>query len=874
MPNAELVRYVAEARAQGVPDAQIRVALLSAGWRIEDVDSALAGNIPGTSQVPIAPAVPSYAASLAPVTNMNPQIASPAVSSGGPAPKSSKAKLFIFSALILVLLGGGLTFAYIKELGPFSRTLSDEKLFAGLPDALSRIDTESYALSVMIASKPREPGAKPLEKITFPAYEEYKEAYKRDVKKVNGITGILSTLELYKSKNINDLYPAALPTSTNYGFTRGTIDPQTFHYTSDGQTFALGITLETRDALDQVREYYKQREEQQARYKSSYMKTSLPPTVEGKTVTFRNGALNGPYLLGTPKSSFLLSYLDSLDEAFNYLPMTLDIKFRADGAADFRSQKTTDGKFGIGADVDLGDMSFSASIDFMKQSDAFYLRVNKFPGLGFFDLTPIKNKWVKITSSDLKSSSGGFSFFFDPSSIEKFTSSTIGRNQKTIEQGKLLYAIAIRDNVLKATQQAPLANDPKNSRHFSITINKENVAKFYKDAVLEFGKRYGEESPMAMDDMTLAFIESPAFDGYFEYLKAYSSFDMWVDKTEGFPVKLVYASRIVPGDKAEKLKNTEYSVVTSLDLTDINQPITLEAPKDAISFAEAGRLVSGKSPEDFDDLQHESRDSERISDISTLKSAIGLYLADVDKPALCTKGKIYRSFDGTDAVDGTGWLPVNFESISSGSPIGNLPVDPGNDARYYYSYACDPATLTFELNAVMESDKYGGSGTEWGTDGGDNPDVYEAGTNLKLLPIISVAKSPSLELSNQPSGIQDARRGNDLKQVQTMLELYYSKIGKYPAPGANWAALSTTLTGAGIGVSQVPKDASDSKSYKYCTDTNGYGYVLAATFDNASYSSLKQDLDGTFVSYIPGAQCTADANAPKSCDDPVYCVQL
>jgi prepilin-type N-terminal cleavage/methylation domain-containing protein len=150
------------------------------------------------------------------------------------------------------------------------------------------------------------------------------------------------------------------------------------------------------------------------------------------------------------------------------------------------------------------------------------------------------------------------------------------------------------------------------------------------------------------------------------------------------------------------------------------------------------------------ELLRQARDANRVSDMSTLKSAISLYLADVATPNLGAAGTCYEStsaasssagcgglFNGTvyttvvattsRKVDGTGWIPVNFTGISSGAPIGNLPVDPVNDATHFYAYAA--SSTTFEINSKMESSRYvaGGTGDVEGPDGGDKANYYEVG---------------------------------------------------------------------------------------------------------------------------------------------------
>lgn len=157
------------------------------------------------------------------------------------------------------------------------------------------------------------------------------------------------------------------------------------------------------------------------------------------------------------------------------------------------------------------------------------------------------------------------------------------------------------------------------------------------------------------------------------------------------------------------------------------------------------------------ELLKQARDSNRTSDLSTLKSAISLYMADVSSPSIGTSGQCITSAAaassttgcgafatgsalvasstqaGVRNVNGTGWVPVNFSAISSGAPIGQLPVDPVNNAQYFYAYGVTgtPNQL-FELDAKMESSKYGlGGGADVvNTDGGNRTDWFETGTTL------------------------------------------------------------------------------------------------------------------------------------------------
>lgn len=148
-----------------------------------------------------------------------------------------------------------------------------------------------------------------------------------------------------------------------------------------------------------------------------------------------------------------------------------------------------------------------------------------------------------------------------------------------------------------------------------------------------------------------------------------------------------------------------------------------------------------------------ARDSQRISDLNTMKTAIAFYITETATPSIGTvySTKTYSdvlnvdcgagagvSTSTTQLTDGTGWIPVNFDGMTSGSPIGSLPTDPNKTAigaspgRYYVYQVGSETTYTFKLYANMESTYYstsGGGDVETG-DGGTVNTLYEVGTSL------------------------------------------------------------------------------------------------------------------------------------------------
>ncbi len=149
-----------------------------------------------------------------------------------------------------------------------------------------------------------------------------------------------------------------------------------------------------------------------------------------------------------------------------------------------------------------------------------------------------------------------------------------------------------------------------------------------------------------------------------------------------------------------------------------------------------------------------TRDSNRLSDLATLNSALSIYLTDtggstsigtttltylsLSDPAATTSAGSdcsglgfpagYFHCAGPDYLqktNGTGWIPVNFTQISIGNPLQKLPVDPTNSysSNLYYSYF--PGSGTFKLVAKPES-------LDYLAKAGQSVSTFQSGNNMAL----------------------------------------------------------------------------------------------------------------------------------------------
>lgn len=154
------------------------------------------------------------------------------------------------------------------------------------------------------------------------------------------------------------------------------------------------------------------------------------------------------------------------------------------------------------------------------------------------------------------------------------------------------------------------------------------------------------------------------------------------------------------------------------------------------------------------ELLRKSRDSTRLSDLSTLRKAIDAAIANgvawtpnatttiCDQDATCTS---VATTTGRSSAGTTGWIPLNISQY-----IPTLPIEPRQGvvttvtdgvsattttvvtpaANMVYSFYYSSTADTYELNSYIESKD------NWqkpANDGGDNAAKFETGTSLTLM---------------------------------------------------------------------------------------------------------------------------------------------
>jgi prepilin-type N-terminal cleavage/methylation domain-containing protein len=314
------------------------------------------------------------------------------------------------------------------------------------------------------------------------------------------------------------------------------------------------------------------------------------------------------------------------------------------------------------------------------------------------------------------------------------------------------------------------------------------------------------------------------------------------------------------------------------------------------------------------ELLRQSRDTSRVSDMSTLNKAVSLYYQDaMNNPStlfMGTSSVIYVSIPDTTTAtstagdqcqglglpslptnftyhcaasstytmtNGTGWIPINFNAYVSsvaGSVISKLSVDPVNttSTNLYYTYQTD-GIGGFKVAAFFESQK---DASLMASDGGNDAELYEKGSNLALASGRGLVGYWPMDEGVGTTAIDQSENGNlgTWSGTQAGTSGYYS-LGKVGPWTGMFNGINTVGTGNFIGTASPVTTATtnitlaawfktsnanrDGQGIVYNgSDKNGNGYGFFVNMEGETDGHLKL-LYGAIAWYDTGVVVSSNA---------------
>jgi len=518
-------------------------------------------------------------------------------------------------------------------------------------------------------------------------------------------------------------------------------------------------------------------------------------------------------------------------------------------------------------------------LDFRTIGKIIYLKLSQLPDLGFFDLSPINNQWLKIDPEALKQ----FGVNIDNQTTDNF-----GLSQSQLTNIKLAFQKYKVFKVIEKMKSEKI--EGVDAYHYKLDIDKEELRKLSLelDEIISKKKKTAQE----LADFNKVFDES-----FNEVNKAESSpnIEIWVGKKDFLPYKIYVSSNIKRTDKVK----TSGKISLTLNFKNFNQPVKIEVPEakpieQVVSemFAKYQALSSGSSEvlaidtdkdglpdqvetiygtnptkadtdgdgfSDYDEIKNgynplgsgkllpdmpslnealnsvatndniKDRDARRIADVRQIMSAVELYYNDAGK---------YPATEDVKPGKPLSYKGVTFMAIVPNNPMpnndGSCPADTNysyksldNDNSYTLDYCLGEAVgdLTAgKHQATPNGLSLNGSGRAVSTH------------QTSLLPTT---------LATSSVASRDSKRFADVRQIMAALEMYFNDSGDhYPAtkdvkPGKPISYNGTTYM---VVMPSNPIPNNDGS----CPKNNNYVYNRIDNKDGSQSFSIDFCLGGAF----------------------------
>ncbi|MFA6354575.1 MAG: hypothetical protein WCX12_02750 [Candidatus Paceibacterota bacterium] len=396
-----------------------------------------------------------------------------------------------------------------------------------------------------------------------------------------------------------------------------------------------------------------------------------------------------------------------------------DSKFSFKISGDSQKQTSTENHFKINADVKITDgLSFAGEAEFLNKNSSTYLKLNQLPPLPIpgFDLGKITNKWIKIDNESFADLAG-----FPPTAILPAANldSNANSGNQVSESLKSFFDLTQKQSLLVFGKSVKEKNGDADTYHYKLTIDKTKIIPFYQELGKEINAKFGDSSPFKIDEQFLAAFQGPDFDKSFDYLSKNSSFDLWVDPITALPQKLSFVFKIAPDSSVTDLKDKQVVISANLELSNINQPVTITEPTEFLSSDDLALALSGLTKEQYQIEKQTNNIEELRATLARFRKLAGIYPDSLDKLTITgddililnpkstlLKPNKASSTDYCDYFIGTGGTYYDEFMPSSYSPsptCGNLkftksvPQDAYTKTPYTYTKVGDDYKLTYTI---------------------------------------------------------------------------------------------------------------------------------------------------------------------------------
>lgn len=504
---------------------------------------------------------------------------------------------------------------------------------------------------------------------------------------------------------------------------------------------------------------------------------------------------------------------DDLESFFKMIPGDISLALMVGGFTERPQEgKLTDLEANLSGRYKSGGATFEGEIKVRKVGEVVYVNIPVFPLI--LDVSSIKDKWVSVTQNDLTESEYG-------AFLDMFTGEaqiTPPTSQEIVGQMKTILSAARTEKLIEVDKSLGREKvEGKDAEGFRLKMDPAKVVGFYKKAADDLQSEFGSRAVIKFEQSVVDTLAKPSTQELLKQLADSVTFDLWVDPSNAWPVKLDYQLKLVPPDSIEKLKDKQFLLTISVSFQNVNSNKSVSKPDNTITFDEAIQLVTGVS-------EAEMQFSKQTSRITSLQSALDRYhdsrnvypdkLGDL-QPALLEIAAQCQSADQNSNSDLTlGTSSYECTVAKNYANKADLTKDVYTNNDFGYSKDGADYKVTYEIRYFDQMNEY-------------DKTLYVDGQNTMTAKVRSVEAAAKKTEPNNPAttSARDAKVKSDLGQYRTALTLYSDDHqAKYP-PSVSFTNLTSVFDNLD-GYLSSPPATPNSKPYMYFAGPSEGSYLI------------------------------------------------
>lgn len=407
---------------------------------------------------------------------------------------------------------------------------------------------------------------------------------------------------------------------------------------------------------------------------------------------------------GIPLQEAPLDY----SEMLSAFPAAVSVGGQINGVFRSNGNPDADSELGIIGEYSSMGTTYSVDVQTRQVNDKIYYQINKFPMISFlFMADPTMDKMIGNWVVEDK----------DSGNLELMDLMTFGymddyglseeKDKQTFRQVFDVLKLAGSHELIKIKRsEGEETIDGFRTEKYELALDRTNIKEWYAEATKVLKEKYSDPLFTYKEENSEKF-DDPDFITTFDYLKENSTINLWLDVNSNSPRKMSYQLIYVPGDESEASDN-QINIKFDLQLSDINQNIKIEEPKDAISMDELEREAEGIT----EDEQKIKKQYQRVEDLQNTLIGYAVLFDDFPESWEDLKDTSDEEIDAAQAKGNVNtnktYFNIDYQADSLRNSLNNLnTTDFFTEKDYGYKKIEDNFEITYQipLDKVSEENK-------------------------------------------------------------------------------------------------------------------------------------------------------------------------